>query len=76
MDSMMRALGAGLAIMTAFAAPSVAWSADVDGLRDFAVLSSDVVQQRKDVDEGLRPLPPSGPATPLPYCSPGSPICP
>ena len=33
-------------------------------------------QQRKDVDEVSKPQPPSGPATPVPYCSPGSPICP
>jgi hypothetical protein len=31
---------------------------------------------RKDVREVTLPPPPTGPATPVPYCSPGSPICP
>jgi hypothetical protein len=35
-----------------------------------------LVQVRKDVVEGSIPPPPSGPATPIPYCSPSSPICP
>lgn len=39
-------------------------------------LAPQLLQQRKDVDEVSRPQPPSGPATPIPFCSPGSPICP
>ncbi len=46
--------------------------------QDFAVsvASTQILQQRKDVDEVSRPQPPSGPATPVPFCSPGQPICP
>ena len=31
---------------------------------------------RKDVREATLPAPPTGPATPIPYCSPSSVICP
>ena len=31
---------------------------------------------RRDVREVSRSAPPSGPATPVPYCGPSSPICP
>ena len=41
-----------------------------------AVLGFEVFQQRKDVEEVAIPQPPSGPATPIPFCSPGSPVCP
>jgi len=33
-------------------------------------------EERKDVLEVSTPEPPTGPATPIPYCSPGAPICP
>jgi hypothetical protein len=36
----------------------------------------EALQFRIDVDEVTRPEPPRGPATPIPFCSPGSPICP
>ncbi len=39
-------------------------------------LAGQVFEQRKDVDEVSRPLPPSGPATPVPFCGPSAPICP
>jgi hypothetical protein len=32
-------------------------------------------QQRQDVREVTLPPPPSGPATPSPFCSPASPTC-
>jgi len=59
---------AATAALPAFAAPSEGTTA--------AALAPQVFQQRKDVDEVARPQPPSGPATPIPFCSPGSPICP
>lgn len=31
---------------------------------------------RKDVREVTMPPPPSGPATPVPYCGPSAPVCP
>jgi hypothetical protein len=31
---------------------------------------------RKDVPEVTRPLPPSGPSIPIPYCGPSAPQCP
>jgi hypothetical protein len=31
---------------------------------------------RTDVREATLPPPPSGPATPVPFCGPGDPICP
>jgi hypothetical protein len=71
---MMRMLGLSLAVVAAVAAAPVL-AANV-GPGETAALSSDIVKQRKDVDEVSRPQPPSGPATPVPYCSPGSPICP
>ena len=39
-------------------------------------LALTVFEQRKDVEEIAVPQPPSGPATPIPFCSPGAPICP
>jgi hypothetical protein len=35
-----------------------------------------VVQQRIDTEEVTLPPPPTGPATPIPFCSPGTPLCP
>jgi hypothetical protein len=75
MDAMMRMLGLSLAIVAAVAAAPAAFAADI-GPAEPAAFSGDIVKQRKDVDEVSRPLPPSGPATPVPYCSPGAPICP
>jgi len=58
------------------ALPSAGWAGDVGFARSLALPASEIVQQRKDADETSRPLPPSGPATPVPFCSPGAPICP
>jgi hypothetical protein len=35
-----------------------------------------IVQLRQDVEEVSMPPPPSGPATPSPFCTPSLPICP
>jgi hypothetical protein len=77
-DEMRRILAAG-AFAAAIAASSSAGMASLMGrTQDFAVsvASTQILQQRKDVDEVSRPQPPSGPATPVPFCSPGQPICP
>jgi len=59
------------------AGPSAEWATeDVGEAIAKPVASAPVFQQRKDIDEVSRPLPPYGPATPVPFCSPGSPICP
>jgi hypothetical protein len=71
-------LSIGLALAMAVAASASAGAADLSraGLEEAFSPSGTIVEQRKDVDEIARPEPPSGPATPVPYCSPGSPICP
>jgi hypothetical protein len=73
MVSMIRLLAAGglLAMVVAF--PAAAESPLEQAADAF---TSDVFQQRKDVEEIAIPQPPSGPATPIPFCSPGSPVCP
>jgi hypothetical protein len=67
----------GLAALIA-AAPAVAWAgaAHSAGRPQIRSLAAETFEQRKDVDEVSRPQPPHGPATPIPFCSPGSPICP
>ena len=60
------------------AAPTAGLAADA-GIADALSAwpeSARVVLQRKDVDEVSRPQPQSGPATPVPFCGPGDPICP
>jgi hypothetical protein len=72
MTTMKRAIGrTGLAILMALGTSSAALASGAS--LGFA-LSTEIVQQRKDVDEVARPLPPSGPANR--FCSPGQPICP
>jgi hypothetical protein len=39
-------------------------------------ISGLVFEQRRDVEEVSLPPPPSGPATPVPFCTPAQPICP
>jgi hypothetical protein len=67
------AVGA-FAMVTAVSSSGMALAAHPT--EELAVVSSQILQQRKDVDEVSRPQPPSGPATPVPFCSPGQPICP
>jgi len=72
MAAMKRALAiTGLAILTATAAASAGWAKSID----LSVADRGVFQQRKDVDEVSRPLPPSGPITPSPFCNPASVLC-
>ena len=84
---MTRALGRiGLALLLGVAAPAFAQNADdADDsplTEEFILISPDWWlpggdnEGRKDVREVTLPPPPTGPATPVPYCSPGSPICP
>ncbi len=54
-------------------APTGAWA--LTGVSAEGLTALDRFEQRKDVDEVLLPPPPRGPATPIPFCSPGS-ICP
>jgi hypothetical protein len=64
------ALAAGLV------APSDGWSLGYpDGLQDRGFPSL-VFEQRRDVEEVSLPPPPSGPATPVPFCTPAQPTCP
>ena len=65
------ALAALLAVPQAFSAARTATEAMDDG-----VWAGSVVAQRKDVQEVSMPHPPSGPATPVPFCTPAQPICP
>ena len=65
------ALAALLAVPPAFSAPRTAMEAIDDG-----VWAGSVVAQRKDVQEVSLPPPPSGPATPVPFCTPAQPVCP
>ena len=67
----------GLALAIGVSASSGAWAGSNLGRSlQASITAGEIVEQRKDVDEVTRPQPPSGPATPVPYCSPGSPICP
>src|SRR5215210_4526105 len=59
----------GLAVLAVAALSSAAAASEWTSL-------DGVVQQRIDTEEVLLPPPPRGPATPVPFCSPGSPICP
>ena len=76
-DEMRQILAAGAFATLMAASPSgMAQAAESAGEFAVAAVSSQILQQRKDVDEVSRPQPPSGPATPVPFCSPGQPICP
>jgi hypothetical protein len=70
---MIRLLAAGGLLATAAVLPASASSSQYSAA---AMLGFEVYQQRKDVEEVAIPEPPSGPATPIPFCSPGSPVCP
>jgi len=76
-DEMRQILAASVFAVVVAASPS-AGIALAQPPQDFVVtvIASQILQQRKDVDEVSRPQPPSGPATPVPFCSPGQPICP
>ena len=85
---MTRALGRiGLALLLGVAAPAFAQNAndgDDDGplTEEFILISPDWWlpgpgnEGRQDVREATLPSPPTGPATPVPYCGPSSPTCP
>jgi hypothetical protein len=77
-DKMKNILIAGVSVLLIAAVPSAGLASTKDAATYFAsgLAAAEILQQRKDVDEVSRPQPPSGPATPVPYCSPGSPICP
>jgi hypothetical protein len=68
---------AGLALSIAFAASS-AWATvpDLAAKMQQWAESGDTVQQRKDVDAGSRPPPPSGPSSETLTCNPSSVDCP
>ena len=80
----------GLALLLTFAAPAAfaqdegedAVDLDESVLSDEALIFPDAWwlpgrdEGRKDVREVSIPLPPSGPATPVPYCGPSAPVCP
>ena len=87
---MTRALGRiGLALLLGVAAPAFAQNAD-NGDDDDGPFTEEFIlfpgpdlwlpgasnEGRKDVREATLPSPPTGPATPIPFCSPSSPVCP
>lgn len=73
---MIRALALCSLVLLA-AAPSGAWAASAGGeALETRAASADILFQRQDVREVSLPPPPSGPATPVPFCSPAQPICP
>ena len=74
-DEMRQVLAVG-ALAMVMAASSAGMALAAHAAEEFAIVSSQILQQRKDVDEVSRPQPPNGPATPVPFCSPGQPICP
>ena len=74
-DEMRQILAVGAFAMV-MAVSSSGMALAVHPAEGFAAVSSQILEQRKDVDEVSRPQPPSGPATPVPFCSPGQPICP
>ncbi len=65
-------LKAGMAMLIASACAAPALSVEQRGVP----LADGVVQQRIDTEEVTIPPPPTGPSTPVPFCSPSSPICP
>jgi hypothetical protein len=87
---MTRALGRiGLVFLLTIAAPAFAQQDADDGdddgpfTEEFILLpgpdwwvAGSSNEGRKDVREATLPPPPTGPATPIPFCSPSSPICP
>jgi len=64
--------GLALAIVSV---PVSGWAGDFDPIQA-AITAADLFSQRQDVQDVLVPPPPNGPATPIPFCSPGSPVCP
>jgi hypothetical protein len=58
------------------AVPGAATSGEAASLQIMQPIAAPIVQQRIDVEEVSKPQPPSGPATPHPFCTPGDPICP
>ena len=64
--------GLALAIVSV---PASGWAGDFDPIQA-AITAADLFSQRQDVQDVLVPPPPNGPATPIPFCSPGSPVCP
>jgi hypothetical protein len=71
-------LGVSLLLAVAPAGGVLVLSDDAVGAVEAAAepAGESIFQQRRDVDEVSRPEPPSGPATPSPFCSPSAPICP
>jgi hypothetical protein len=68
---------ASIVLSLLFPAFSGAWAEDPKpgSALDIYVNHGDTSLSRKDVDESARPLPPSGPITPPPYCNPAVPTC-
>jgi hypothetical protein len=66
----MKRVLARIAIVVLVGAPAPVLA--FDGVR---ALDPIAPQQRQDVREVTLPPPPSGPATPSPFCSPSSPTC-
>ena len=86
---MTRALGRiGLAFLLGVAAPAAFAQNGVEGneeilTEEFILFPPDLWfpggdgnDGRQDVREATLPPPPSGPATPVPFCGPGDPVCP
>jgi hypothetical protein len=75
--TMRRAIATVGAAIIVLAGSAAGWAGDgaVEALKA-SPYAAMIVEQRKDVEEVSLPPPPSGPATPVPYCTPASPICP
>jgi len=67
-----------IALLAMLAAASIAVADDAKegSALDIWIGDGDTSDSRKDVDQVTRPLPPSGPATPVPYCGPSAIECP
>jgi hypothetical protein len=68
-------VGAAVAVFLVGSATGWAGDGALDGMKTWPAAGT-ILEQRKDVQEVALPSPPSGPATPVPYCTPAQPICP
>lgn len=64
------------ALIPLVSAASAQGAAPGSALDNWIIGQGDTSDSRKDVDQVSRPLPPSGPATPVPYCAPSAVECP